>query len=247
MIDLLIILAAGFIGGYIGAQVGSGALITIPALIFIGLEPALAIGTNIIAGLLTNVVATIKYWKSGKLNFHFVLLFSLLSFVGAIIGSNILLDIDKTILNKLVALFFVALIFVLFQKPKAGIITEQNIGRGKLTLAYGLSFLLGIYGGFFSVGVTTFLVFLYVLLLGRDFIAAIANSTFVTSIMLIGATIIFIIKDNIDYSLAIPLSATSIAGSYLGAHTALKFGDKWLKIFITLTVASLIIKLLLGL
>lgn len=94
------------------------------------------------------------------------------------------------------------------------------------------------------MGVATLLIFLFVLLLGKDLTQEIADSVFVTSIMLITALVVFIRKDNIDFSLAAPLAITSMIGSYLGAHTALKLEDKWLRVLLIVVVIALIIKLL---
>lgn len=237
----------GLIGGFVGAQVGAGALITLPALLFLGLSPTLAIGTNILSGWLINIVAVFKYWKGRKINFPVVVPLSLISLVGAFIGANLVLDIDKEILSKIVAFFFFCLIFLIFKKPTAGLEVEnKKLNRKDYVIASILCFVLGIYGGFFSVGVATFLIFLFVLLLGRDLMQGIADAVFVTSIMLIAALVVFVRRENIDFNFAIPLAISSMVGSYIGAHTALKFGDKWLKGLLIAVVMVLILKLLLN-
>ena len=244
--DIIIVLIAGFFGGFFGAQIGAGAMITFPALIFLGLGPGLAIGTNILSGWLINIGATARYWRSKKIDFQLAIPLSLIALVGSFIGSNLVISINENILNKIIPFFFVVLIFVLFIKPKAGLKVEK-IDKKALIIAYLLSFLLGIYGGFFLVGVATFFILLFVLVLKKDFLQAVANAVFITAIFLIGALVIFILKKNIDYSLAVPLAIASMIGSYVGAHTALKFGNKWLKFLIVMVAIASIIKLLFGL
>ncbi len=241
-LEMAVILISGFIGGFVGAQVGAGAMITLPALLFLGLEPALAIGANILSGWLINVVAVVRFWKSKKIDFKLSIPLSIIALIGAIIGSNLVINIDIEILRRLVAVFFGALIFTLFIKPK-GIIQSGAISKYSLIVSYILSFILGIYGGFFSVGVTTFLIFMFVLLLKKDLLEGIANAVFITAVFLFGAVYIFVITDYINYSIAIPLAITSMIGSWVGASVALKFGDKWLKILVALMVVVLIIKL----
>jgi len=244
--EIIIVLIAGFFGGFFGAQVGGGAMVTFPALIFLGLGSSLAIGTNIISGWLINVVATARYWRSKKIDFQLTVPLSLVALIGSFIGSNLVISIDEYILNKIIPFFFIVLIFVLFIKPKSGLKVEK-INRKAIVIAYLLSFLLGIYGGFFLVGVTTFFILLFVLVLRKDLLQAIANAVFITAIFLIGALIIFILKKNIDYSLAVPLAIASMIGSYVGTHIALKFGNKWLKFLILMVAIASIIKLLFGL
>lgn len=246
-LDTILVSLAGLIGGFVGAQVGAGALVTLPVLLFLGLEPALAIGTNILSGWLINVVAVFKYWKNNKINFRIVVPLSTISLLGAFVGANLVLNTNKEVLSKIVAVFFFGLIFLIFKKPTTGIeIENKKLNRRDFIIAGILCFIFGIYGGFFSVGVATFLIFMFVLLLGRDLMEGIADSVFVTAIMLIAALLVFVRRENIEFSLAVPLAATSMVGSYIGANTALKLGDKWLKGLLTIVVLALIIKLLLG-
>ena len=246
--NIIFISLAGLVGGFIGAQAGAGALITLPALLFLGLEPTLAIGTNVLSGWLINVVAVFKYWKNRKINFGIVVPLSIISLIGAFIGANLVLNIKKEILSKIVAIFFLGLIFLIFKKPTAGLETEnKKLDKKEYIIAGILCFVLGIYGGFFSVGVATFLIFLFVLLLGRDLMQGVADACFVTAVMLIAALVVFVRGNNIDFSLAIPLAITSIIGSYIGAHVALKFGANWIRGLLIGVVIALVIKLLFNL
>lgn len=242
-ISLIIMLLAGFFGGFIGAQVGSGAMITLPALLFLGLEPALAIGTNILSAWLINVTAAARYWKSKKLDLRRVIPLSVIAFGGSIIGSQITLAIDKDILSKMVAFLFLALIFLFFVRPRASLRTKK-ITKKTLIIACVLAFFLGIYGGFFSVGVTTFFIFLFIFFFSKDLLQAVASAVFVAAVFLVGAVLVFVLEDNIDYSLAVPLAASSIVGAYIGANTALEFGNKWLKFFLVAMIIALVVKLL---
>jgi len=51
-----LIIIAGFIAGFINTLAGSGSLVTLPLLMFIGLSPHMANGTNRVAILLQNIV-----------------------------------------------------------------------------------------------------------------------------------------------------------------------------------------------
>lgn len=103
---ILLMIIAGFFGGFIGAQVGSGAMITLPALLFLGMPPVLAVGTNMLSAWLINVVAFLKYLKSGKVIIGSqTASFAVVAFVGSLIGASLLLIIDKALLSKIVAIF----------------------------------------------------------------------------------------------------------------------------------------------
>lgn len=246
-IETIIVLIAGFFGGFLGAQVGGGAMVTFPVLIFLGLGPSLAVGTNVISGWCINIAAAAKYWKSKKIDFQLAIPLSIIALIGSFVGSNLVIFIDDYILNKIVPFFFVILIFVLIFKKPTIVQRTGKINKKTLIIIYLLSFILGIYGGFFMVGITTFFILLLALVLKKDLLWAAANAVFITSIFLIGSFTVFVLNKNIDYSLAIPLAIASVIGSYIGAHTALKFGNKWLRFLIVMVAIASIIKLLFGL
>jgi uncharacterized membrane protein YfcA len=243
LISLMIV--AGFLGGFIGAQVGSGAMITLPALLFLGMPPVLAIGSNMLSAWLINVVAFLKYFKSGKIIIKSqTASFAVVAFVGSLIGANLLLMIDKSLLSKIVAVFFISLIFLIFKKPAKLDNPNPEIKQKYIDIAAILAFLVGIYGGFFTVAVTTFFIFILVYLLKRKFLEASAESVFIVSIVLLVALLVFIKNGNIDWRYSVPLALSSIVGSWVGAATALKFGDKWIKGLLIFTIVVVILKLI---
>lgn len=245
----IILLLVGFLGGFVGAQVGSGAMITLPALLFLGVPPILAIGTNMLPSWVTNVAAFFKYLKSNKIILKTqTASLAVVAFVGSLIGARLLTMIDKSILSKIVPVFFVALIFVLFSKPpdSSKNKSETKIKQIYINIAAILAFIVGIYGGFFTVAVTTFFIFILVYLLKKDMLEAAAESVFIVSIVLSVALLVFIKAHNINYHYAIPLAVGSIIGSWVGAAAALKFGKKWLKVLMILTILAVILKLIIG-
>lgn len=243
MLDIAIVIVAGLAGGFLGGQVGSGALITLPALLFIGLEPSVAIATNILSAWLTNFSAGFEYWRHQKIDFAHVVPFSLLSFVGAIIGARLVVSIDEMLLSYIIAGLFILLLVVLFRQPHEPHGTD---GGWRLALGYVLVFMLGIYGGFFTVGVTTFLLFLYTLLLKKSLLHAAADAVAVTSVMLVGALVVFVLKGTIVYTLALPLAAGAVVGALVGARTALRFGSSWLRPLAAVIVVLIVVQLIFG-
>ncbi|HJS28417.1 MAG TPA: TSUP family transporter, partial [Anaerolineales bacterium] len=61
-------IVAGFLAGFINTVAGSGSLITLPLLIFLGLPASVANGTNRVGVLFQNVVAMGSFRKSGVLD-----------------------------------------------------------------------------------------------------------------------------------------------------------------------------------
>ena len=120
---------------------------------------------------------------------------------------------------------------------------SARYSNGRKILAGIGAFVLGVYGGFFSVGVTTLFIVLIVILLRRDFTQAAADAIAISAVFLLGSLVQFATTDLIRYEYAIPLAIGSAFGAYWGSRTALKFGNRWLKGLVMMMVLLAIAKL----
>lgn len=244
IIQLVMISVAGFVGGFIGAQVGSGAIITLPALLLVGLPLPIAIGTNSISGWLMNAAAVRKYWRAGKVNLQFVLPLSFVAAVGALIGAQLVFVVNTSLLAKLFAVIFCILgVTLLFKPVKQEKAAEKLVGW-RLLIGLALSLVLGLYGGILAVGLTTFAILAFNLLLKQPQLEAIANAIVMASILLTTSTAFFIFDHKVDYLYGLPLAATTIVGALFGAQTALKSSQSYFKVLLVIMLALVIGKLL---
>ncbi len=65
---LIILLAAGFVAGFIDSIAGGGGLITVPALLIAGVPPVTALATNKVQGLFGAGMAAVTYARKGHVN-----------------------------------------------------------------------------------------------------------------------------------------------------------------------------------
>src|ERR1035441_7171307 len=133
-VTVTVLLLSGFLGGFIGAQVGAGAVIILPVLLFMGLPLPVAVATTAPAGWLMNAVASVKYWQSKKINLRFVLPLSVIAAIGAVVGAKLLFVIDASLLAKLFAVVFTGLGVLLFVKPESNTRTAGHLTGGRLLL-----------------------------------------------------------------------------------------------------------------
>src|ERR1700679_3532584 len=112
---LIISFLAGFGSGFVGAATGGAGLISIPALIFLGLSPSSAIATNAFAsfGMVTSAVP--KYAKAKQLRLKPVLKLIPLTIAGGFIGSKLLVHVhvDDTIFSVVIGVIMLVLIPVI--------------------------------------------------------------------------------------------------------------------------------------
>lgn len=63
-----ILLIFGFLAAFIDSVVGGGGLIALPALLFTGLPPSVAIATNKLAGTIGSFTSTVIFYRSGQIS-----------------------------------------------------------------------------------------------------------------------------------------------------------------------------------
>src|SRR5690606_23668404 len=85
---------AAFVAGFIDAISGGGGLITIPALMAVGLDPVPAISTNKAQATVGSFSATWSYWRAGKIDFRSIKLSLFTTLVGAALGAVAVMHVD---------------------------------------------------------------------------------------------------------------------------------------------------------
>ena len=114
----VLIIGAGLIAGFINTLAGSGSLLTLPLLIFIGLPPNVANGTNRIAIMLQSLVGSMGFRKQGSLDLKTGLLLGIPSVVGSIAGALIALAISSKMMERVVGILLIIMFFVVLFKPE---------------------------------------------------------------------------------------------------------------------------------
>lgn len=69
---LIFLIAAGFIAAFVDSVVGGGGVISLPALLFVGLPPTVALGTNKLASTFSSLTSSVIFLISGKINVKLV-------------------------------------------------------------------------------------------------------------------------------------------------------------------------------
>ncbi|MEA2003921.1 MAG: sulfite exporter TauE/SafE family protein [archaeon] len=101
-----------------------------------------------------------------------------------------------------------------------------------------------IFGGFFGGGAGTLMFYILMYFFGFTIIQANATSIIPWFVMSITSLIIFIINGIVVYQVGISLFAGMLAGGYLGAHIAIRKGDRWVRIIFLAVVLASAVKIL---
>ena len=143
-----------------------------------------------------------------------------------------------------IAVIGVAVFSVVYRKSG----TQDSVippSVGAEIASYALTFLLGIYGGFFSGGYVTILTAMYVAVFRFTFVEAIASTKLMNLFSSAVATSIFMWHGLVDYRLCLILGVTMFVGALLGARFAIRIGNLWLRRIFLTAVCALGLKALL--
>jgi uncharacterized membrane protein YfcA len=240
---LLLILLIGLATGFFDSVIGAGGLISVPALIFLGLPPQVAIATDRFGTLGQSIASFWKFWRAKKIVWGYVLPLAFISLAGSLIGANILVSVDPAMLQKVVGILVIVLLPFLFLKRDLGL-RRQEPSKSKKALGFLLYFLVMIFGSFFGQGTGPLVFYALTYFLGLTMIEVLATGVIPWFLLSIVSLVIFARHGIIDYPKGAILLVGMAIGAYAGSHIAIKKGDRWIKWLCVLYVLALGVKLL---
>jgi len=243
---LLIICPLIFIAGFIDAVAGGGGLISLPAYIFAGVPIHIAYGTNKFANCIGTSVASVKFFKSGNVKIKSALISAAGALIGSWIGAQLVVLLDEKYLKySLIIILPIVAVFLLFNRNFG---KEENTKDLPIKKTYILSFIIGLiigaYDGFFGPGTGTFLVLAFTSICGFSMITASGNAKIVNLASNFAALLVYLANGKVSFSIGIPAAICAVLGNYLGAHLAIKNGNKVIKPIIVLVIALLFLKII---
>jgi uncharacterized membrane protein YfcA len=243
--EVLLIISVGFIAGFLNTIAGGGSLITLPVLIFLGLPPAVANGTNRIAIFSQNIFGVLGFRSKGVSDFPYSISLGISAFAGAIIGAKIAVDIPGDLFNKILAVLIVVIVLFPILKRKSSS-PENKVERKDLKyriIGIFTFFFIGIYGGFIQAGVGFIIIAALTVINRFTLVKTNSIKVFVVLIYTISALFIFIIEGKIHWGYGLTLAVGNSSGSWIASRLSVKKGDNWVKWFIIVTVIALAVKL----
>lgn len=215
ILDHFVVFVIGTIAGSFGTLIGGGAFIVIPALIFLGLPPQVAIGTNKLGALGMFSGGWYAFNKKGAIDYKMSLIMVVPALPGVIIGSVLVFQFNEAVLKQIIAVLTIIILLLVFFQPDVGI----NNAKPKITLKTHLLgaiffFFIYIYMGFYGAGAGTFLIYVLILFFGQTFIESAATTKIASLSAMIISAVIFAMNGAMHYPLGISLFAGCFIGDY---------------------------------
>lgn len=240
----VILILLFFVTAFVGVVTGSNSLITVPVMFQFGIDPKVAVATNMFGLTFMSIGASIPFLRQGSVNLKRISPLIALTLLSSALGAFLAVVMSGDGLKVTISTAMIGVSLFILLKRDIGVTKIEFVSPRAAALAYVLAFLLGVYGGLYSGGYVTMLTAVLVAFFGFTFSQAVASTKIINIASSAVATAIFMWKGLVDYQLGIILGVTMFAGAYAGAHWASKMNDVWLRRIFVATVIFLAIKTL---
>jgi uncharacterized membrane protein YfcA len=234
-----ILISVGMIAGFFDAIAGGGGLLTVPALLTLGIPPIEALATNKLQGSIGSFSASLHFVREGFISLSIIWPAVLCTFLGAVAGTVLLQWVEVGVLNNLIPLLVgVALVYFMVSPRMTDIESNQRISLLAFSLIFGTS--IGFYDGFFGPGTGSYFVLTCVALLGLGVTSATAHAKVLNFSSNFASLLLFIVGGKVLWTVGLLMGAGQFFGARLGAHIVIGSGVKVVKPALVLICAVLI-------
>jgi len=245
MTELAVVALASLFAGFVDAIVGGGGLILVPALFagYPGAPPATLLGTNKASGIWGTGWATLQFARRVDLPWGALAPAAAAALAGSAAGAWAVTRIDPEGLRRALPLVLLGvLLYTLARKDLGRSHRPRGAGARQAAAASAIGAVVGFYDGFFGPGAGSFFVFLFVRLLGFDFLHASASAKLLNTATNAAALLLLAAKGHVWWHVAAVLALANVAGSIAGTRLALRHGAGFVRGAFIVVVALLILK-----
>lgn len=245
LFSLILLFFTGVLAGVINVMAGGGSSIVLPVLIFLGIDPTVANGTNRVAILFQNFFATLSFRKEGITDVKTGIKLAAFTLPGVLVGAFAAVRVGDELFEKILAvvLIFVCASFFLNVNSFKNLLGGRE-GAKRGWVLYPALVLIGFYGGFIQVGVGLFIMAALYHLMGASLARVNAHKVIVVLLYTIPVIIIFFLSGNISWFIGICLAAGNSIGGWFGATVSVRGGEKYIRVALVIAVGLMALKLL---
>ena len=238
----LLLAFAGAAAGFIDAIAGGGGLITVPALLWAGLPPQIALGTNKLQSSCGTLLAVAHYTRAGLIRWRPLRLALAITFLAAALGACAVAKMDPAMLRRIVPVLLLAVaIYTMLHRKLGGQPRAPRLGMTAFALLFGIA--LGFYDGFFGPGTGSFWMLACVLALGQDLRAATGTTKAQNLASNLAALLTFAFAKCLRFDAGIAMIAGQLIGARLGSGMVIAHGARIIRPLFIATALALALRL----
>lgn len=222
---LLVLSLCSIIAGFIDSIAGGGGLLTIPALLSVGIPPAQALATNKLQSSFGSFSASFYFLRRGYIDLKLIRNAILFTFIGSACGTLLVQQIDPSSLKQAIPFMLIGFALYFIFSPRIGDEDrQQRMNFFLFSLLVGL--VVGFYDGFFGPGTGSFLAISFVALAGFNLAKATAYSKLLNFTSNIASLIFFMLGGKILWQVDLIMGVGQFIGARLGSKMVVSKGSK---------------------
>ncbi|MBN2215826.1 MAG: sulfite exporter TauE/SafE family protein, partial [Pirellulales bacterium] len=245
-----VLLAIGCVAGFVNVMAGGGSVLTMPAMVFLGMSGPDANGTNRIALLAQSIAATVSFIRLGVWNGRLSLSLAAFAVPGTLLGAYCGSHLEGIWFNRVLAGVMLGIMAVMVEHhrrknshaarkrdaapqtatdapnmaPSAADATTPS--RGRMAAAHLLMFAAGIYGGAIQAGVGFILIAIMHRVLRLDLIRVNAYKAPIGLACAVAALAVFAAKGHVAWQVGAALAIGNAVGGWLGSICTVRRGER---------------------
>ncbi|MDM8517955.1 TSUP family transporter [Desulfobacterales bacterium HSG16] len=231
---------AGLLAGFVDSIAGGGGLIALPALLFAGLPPQVALGTNKLQGSFGTLSAAFNYIRKGEASLKEAAWGIIFTLIGATAGAWFVQQLDPSFIRPLIPILLIfVFVYTIFSKNLGYEDRAAKLSQNMFFVLFGIS--LGFYDGFFGPGTGSFWTVGFMVFLGFNMTRASGFTKIMNFTSNIVALSMFVIGNNVYYSAGLTMALGQIIGANTGSNLAIKNGARFIRpVFLTVVFLTII-------
>ncbi len=240
--QFLILFGVGLLAGTINVMAGGGSMLTLPTLIFLGLDGTTANGTNRVAIVLQNIFATLSFRQEKVSRFRQSLTFALWTMPGAVAGAIVAVRISDEWFQRILGIIMIGVVISMMLPRRGGKeTTPEGIDSWWI---YPALFGIGFYGGFIQVGVGFLFMAAFYHLLKMNLVFVNMHKVVIVLLYTIPVLAIFAWSGHVDWKLGLSLAAGNALGAWWAAKLAVRTGEHLIRYVLIVAVLIMAAKIL---
>lgn len=226
LLTFVIVCPLVFLAGVVDAIGGGGGLISLPAYLFTGMDPHIAIATNKLSSCLGTSVSTIEFIRKGLVNWKMALPGIIAAFVGSSVGARVsLITPERVLLGILIFVLVGTAVIVLNKNLFTDHAEEETVITWKTYMIVLVSSLMiGFYDGFYGPGTGTFFIIAFTAFAKLGVRTANAETKVLNLTTNVVALVVFLLNGKVLILLGLPAAACNMLGNFIGTKLMLKNG-----------------------
>jgi Predicted permeases len=241
LLALLFLIA--MLAGFIDSIAGGGGLLTVPALLAVGLPPASALATNKLQSCGGSFSASLYFIRQRMVDLKQQKWAIACAFIGSALGTLSVMHIQADFLKLLLPILTISVGLYFLLSPTIG----ENDRKSRLTIlqfAILPALVIGFYDGFFGPGAGSFYALAYITLAGFNLTKATAHTKVLNFTSNLAGLIFFIAGGEVVWSIGIVMLVGQFIGARLGAKMVIAKGRKLIRPMLITVSTIMSIKLI---